>query len=210
MIKMASALIHLAVAKTLEQYLNIENKRDYYLGSIAPDISKQIGENKQRSHFLINTRDDIPNMELFTQKYPNFKNNSFDLGYYIHLYTDRLWFSRFMPLVTNGNYIKLLDGTVIFSAPTEIQGLIYQDYTNLNVQLLDEYKMDLSLFYEDFIKPKTTITEIPVDKLNLLLDKMGIIIENSKEEKPYSFDLYLILDFIDKTSQEILKHLEQH
>ena len=206
---MASAIIHLAVAKTLEQYLKIENKRDYYLGSIAPDISKQIGENKQRSHFLINTRDDIPNMELFTSKYPNFKDNSFDLGYYIHLYTDRLWFSRFMPLVTNGNYIKLLDGTVIFSAPTEIQGLIYQDYTNLNVQLLDEYKMDLSLFYEDFIKPKTTITEIPVDKLNLLLDKMGIIIENSKEEKPYSFDLYLVLDFIDKTSQEILKNLEE-
>ena len=42
---MASAIIHLAVAKTLEKYLDIENKKDYYLGSIAPDISKQIGEN---------------------------------------------------------------------------------------------------------------------------------------------------------------------
>ena len=49
---MASAMIHLAVAKTLEQYLDIKNPRDYYLGSIAPDISKQLGENKQRSHFL--------------------------------------------------------------------------------------------------------------------------------------------------------------
>ncbi len=205
---MASAIIHLAVAKTLEQYLPIKNKRDYYLGSIAPDISKQIGENKQRSHFLINTRDDIPNMELFKEKYPNFKDNSFDLGYYIHLYTDRLWFSHFLPLITNGNYIKLLDGTVIFSAPTEMQSLLYQDYTNLNVQLLDEYKLDLSLFYEDFIKPETSIDEIPVDKLNLLLDKMGIIIENSKEEKPFAFDLYLVLDFIDKTSQEILESLK--
>lgn len=204
---MASAIIHLAVAKTLEQYLPIENTRDYYLGSIAPDISKQIGENKQRSHFLFNTRDDIPNLELFTNKYPNFKNNSFDLGYYIHLYTDRLWFSHFLPQIVNGNYIKLLDGTVIFSAPTGMQGLIYQDYTNLNVQLLDEYKMDLSLFYEDFIKPNTTIDEIPIDKLDLLIDKMGIIIENSKEEKPYSFDLYLVLDFIDKTCQEILENL---
>lgn len=204
---MASAIIHLAVAKTLEQYLPIENTRDYYLGSIAPDISKQIGENKQRSHFLFNTRDDIPNLELFTNKYPNFKNNSFDLGYYIHLYTDRLWFSHFLPQIVNGNYIKLLDGTVIFSAPTGMQGLIYQDYTNLNVQLLDEYKMDLSLFYEDFIKPNTTIDEIPIDKLDLLIDKMGIIIENSKEEKPYSFDLYLVLDFIDKTYQEILENL---
>lgn len=204
---MASAIIHLAVAKTLEQYLPIENTRDYYLGSIAPDISKQIGENKQRSHFLFNTRDDIPNLELFTNKYPNFKNNSFDLGYYIHLYTDRLWFSHFLPQIVNGNYIKLLDGTVIFSAPTGMQGLIYQDYTNLNVQLLDEYKMDLSLFYKDFIKPNTTIDEIPIDKLDLLIDKMGIIIENSKEEKPYSFDLYLVLDFIDKTYQEILENL---
>lgn len=204
---MASAIIHLAVAKTLEQYLPIENTRDYYLGSIAPDISKQIGENKQRSHFLFNTRDDIPNLELFTNKYPNFKNNSFDLGYYIHLYTDRLWFSHFLPQIVNGNYIKLLDGTVIFSAPVGMQGLIYQDYTNLNVQLLDEYKMDLSLFYEDFIKPNTTIDEIPIDKLDLLIDKMGIIIENSKEEKPYSFDLYLVLDFIDKTCQEILENL---
>lgn len=204
---MASAIIHLAVAKTLEQYLPIENTRDYYLGSIAPDISKQIGENKQRSHFLFNTRDDIPNLELFTNKYPNFKNNSFDLGYYIHLYTDRLWFSHFLPQIVNGNYIKLLDGTVIFSAPTGMQGLIYQDYTNLNIQLLDEYKMDLSLFYEDFIKPNTTIDEIPIDKLDLLIDKMGIIIENSKEEKPYSFDLYLVLDFIDKTCQEILENL---
>ena len=46
-----------------------------------------------------------------------------------------------------------------------------------------------------------------VDKLDLLIDKMGIIIENSKEEKPYSFDLYLVLDFIDKTCQEILENL---
>ena len=129
------------------------------------------------------------------------------VGYYIHLYTDRLWFSHFLPQIVNGNYIKLLDGTVIFSAPVGMQGLIYQDYTNLNVQLLDEYKMDLSLFYEDFIKPNTTIDEIPIDKLDLLIDKMGIIIENSKEEKPYSFDLYLVLDFIDKTCQEILENL---
>lgn len=205
---MASAIIHLAVAKTLEKYFNIENPRDYYLGSIAPDISKQIGENKQKSHFLINSRDDIPNIELFINKYPNFKNNSFDLGYFIHLYTDKVWFSRFISQIYSGNYIKLLDGTVITTTPEELQNIIYQDYTNLNIKLLDEYKMDLSLFYEDFIKPNTTLDEIPTDKLNILIDKMGLIIENSKEEKPYTFDTFLILDFIDKVSQEILEILK--
>lgn len=205
---MASAIIHLAVAKTLEQYLNIENPRDYYLGSIAPDISKQIGENKQESHFLINARDDIPNIELFINKYPNFKDNSFNLGYFIHLYTDKVWFSRFISQICAGNYIKLLDGTVINTTPEEMQKIVYQDYTNLNVKLLDEYKMDLSLFYEDFIKPDTELDEIPTDKLNILIDKMGLIIENSKEEKPYTFDTFLVLDFIDKVSQEILNILK--
>ena len=206
---MASAIIHLAVAKTLEQYLNIENPRDYYLGSIAPDIAKQIGESKQRSHFLINSRDDIPNIELFTSKYPNFKENSFDLGYFIHLYTDKIWFSRFTSQIYSGNYIKLLDGTVITSSPEEIMKIVYQDYTNLNIQLLDEYKMDLSLFYEEFIVPNTSIEEIPKDKLNILIDKMGLIIENSKEEKPYTFDIFLVLQFIDEASQEILNILNK-
>lgn len=206
---MASAIIHLAVAKTLEQYLKIENPRDYYLGSIAPDIAKQIGESKQRSHFLINSRDDIPNIELFTSKYPNFKENSFDLGYFIHLYTDKIWFSRFTSQIYSGNYIKLLDGTVITSSPEEIMKIVYQDYTNLNIQLLDEYKMDLSLFYEEFIVPNTSIEEIPKDKLNILIDKMGLIIENSKEEKPYTFDIFLVLQFIDEASQEILNILNK-
>lgn len=206
---MASALIHLAVAKTLDNFLNIENKKDYYLGAIAPDISKQIGQSKRLSHFLENTKEDIPNMDLFISKYPNFKNNAFDLGYYIHLYTDKVWFTDFLPKITVGDQIKLLDGTIIFSAPTEIQSLIYKDYTNLNTQLLDEYKMDLSLFYEDFIIPTTSINEIPIDKLNILIDQMGIIIENSKEEKPFSFDLYLVLDFIDKVSQELLQELKK-
>lgn len=207
---MASAIIHLAVAKKLEKCLNIKNTKDYYLGSIAPDISKQIGENKQQSHFLINARDDIPNIELFISKYPHFKENSFDLGYFIHLYTDKIWFSKFMSKIVAGNYLKLLDGTIINSTPEEIRELIYQDYTNLNVQLLDEYKMDLSLFYEEFIPPKTTIDEIPTNKLNILIDKMGIIIENSKEEKAYTFDTFLVLQFIDETSQKILDILKKY
>lgn len=207
---MASAIIHLAVAKTLEKYLSIENPKDYYLGTIAPDISKQIGESKNKSHFLINTPDDIPNIETFTKKYPNFKYNSFDLGYFIHLYTDKVWFSKFMPNIVAGNYLKLLDGTIIKTTPEEMQEVIYQDYTNLNIQLLDEYNMDLSLFYEEIFPPKTTITEIPTDKLNILIDKMGIIIKNSKELKPYTFDAYLVLEFIDNVSQKLLEVLKTY
>ena len=63
---MASSVIHLAIAKELEKYFNIKNKYDYYLGSIAPDLSKQIGRTKKESHFLFDTREGVPNITTFT------------------------------------------------------------------------------------------------------------------------------------------------
>ena len=34
--------------------LNLKRKNDFYLGVIAPDLSKQIGKPREISHFLIN------------------------------------------------------------------------------------------------------------------------------------------------------------
>ena len=207
---MASAIIHLAVAKVLEPYLNITNKYDYYLGSIAPDIAKQIGKTKQESHFLYNEREDVPNIKMFTNKYQEFYKNSFNLGYYIHLYTDKIWFDKFLRSLVESNSIKLIDGTIIHCDEEEIKDIIYKDYTNLNIKVIEEYDMDLSLFYEEFKIPETNITEIPINKLNILIDKMGIIIENSKKDKNYIFDIYLIKNFIEDTKNKILKELKDY
>ena len=187
---MASALIHLAVAKKLTENINIKNRKDYYLGSIAPDLSKQIGLNKMSSHFLIHTKEDVPNTEMFINKYPNFMNNEFELGYFIHLYTDKLWFDGFLNNFICNNSIKLLDGTIIETTKEEMQNMIYSDYTNMNIQLIDKYDMDLSLFYEEFQEPKTEINEIPTNNLDILINKMGILISNSQEEKAYTIDIY--------------------
>ena len=43
---MASAIIHLCVAKEINKYLKMDENY-LLLGSIAPDISKQIGETKE-------------------------------------------------------------------------------------------------------------------------------------------------------------------
>ena len=70
---MASTVIHLAIAKKLREQLDISNEKDFYLGAIAPDISKQIGESKEESHFLINSPNETPNINLFIKRYPTFK-----------------------------------------------------------------------------------------------------------------------------------------
>ena len=207
---MASVIIHMAIAKELENKLDIENKKDYYLGSIAPDIAKQIGMNKNISHFSKNMKDNIPNINLFIKRYPTFKYNPFDLGYFIHLYADKIWQESVINKILNENSIKLLDGTIITTTKEEITNLIYSDYTDLNRKVIEEYNLDLSLFYEEFQIPDTTINEIPIDKLDILINKMGIIIENTKENKAYSFDIDIIKEFIDKVSDEIIEELKKY
>lgn len=207
---MASAVIHLAVAKELEKNLNIKYKKDYYLGAIAPDLAKQIGETKDKSHFIINSPQDIPNINLFVNKYKKFKKNDFELGYFIHLYTDKLWYEDFIPNIESNNSIKLLDGTIMQTTPDQITHMIYSDYTNINIDLIENHNLDLSLFYEEFKKPKTKIDEIPIDKLNILINKMGIIIENSKRERTYTFDTYVVEKFINNTIIKIKEELKKY
>lgn len=204
---MASTIIHIAVAKKILEKYPTKNKRDYYLGSFAPDISKQIGESKIKSHFFINSSPNIPNIDLFIQKYPKFRETSFDLGYFVHLYTDKLWMEYFMPQLSCNNSIKLLDGTIIQTSDEEATQMLYSDYTNVNIKIIEEYDLDLSIFYEDFVIPETNIDDIPVEKLDILINKMGILIENSKEEKQYTFDLFMVNDFIQYATKEILEVL---
>lgn len=207
---MASSLIHIAIAKKVQEKVDVDNEKDYYLGSIAPDIAKQIGLPRSESHFIINSRNGIPNIKLFTKRYPTFKYNSFNLGYFTHLYADKLWEEKVMSKIISNNSIKLLDGTIMNTTEKEMMEMVYSDYTNLNRSIIDKYNLDLSLFYEEFQKPDTYLKEIPVEKLDILLNKMSIIIENSNEEKAYTFDLYEVENFIEETTKVILKELEKY
>ena len=209
---MASSIIHLAIAKQVKEKgkLKIDNEKDYYLGAIAPDIAKQIGTSRNESHFIFNTREDIPNLKLFTKRYPTFKYNSFTLGYFTHLYSDKEWYANIYNSIVSNSSIKLLDGTIISTTDEEIRNMIYSDYTNLNIEIIDEYNLDLSLFYEDFKVPDTSLIEIPVEKLDILINKMGIIIENTKVETAYTFDISLVKEFIDKVSDQIIKEIEKY
>ena len=206
---MASAIIHIAIAKELLKDYSVDNEKDYFLGSIAPDIAKQIGMPRSKSHFETDKKD-YPNIELFKNRYPLFQYNSFEFGYYIHLMSDKIWFEKFLPNIVENSSIKLLDGTILKLDEEQINDMIYSDYTNINISVIEEYNLDLSLFYEEFTPPKTNIKEIPVDKLDMLINKMGIIIENSKKEKSYIFDMLSLNNYIKDTVETIKKDLNEY
>src|SRR5699024_9539631 len=104
-------------------------------------------------------------------------------GYYIHLFTDYLWYKYFFNAISNfEDSIKLLNGDKLKCSKDELRKLIYNDYSNLNILIIDEYNLDLALFYEKLEIPKLDFKEIALDKLQILVDQMGIIIENSKQD----------------------------
>ena len=208
---MASAIIHLAVANELNKVLNREYK-PYMIGSIAPDIWKQVGEpSKVKSHFKDYEDAEVPNLDRFLDKYRDKLDDDFVLGYYIHLLTDYYWFKYFIPSIYNEDksIMKRLDGTKIYLTDDEAGELIYNDYTNLNVQVIDEYNLRLDLFYEELPEINHIIDEIPMDKLDVLMEKMGLIIENSTYDKEYVFDIEYIRNFMEMCKSGITDNLKE-
>lgn len=183
---MASAIIHIAVGKKIGDLLG-KTSKEFLLGTIAPDISKVVGGNRNLSHFIDYESSKVPNINRFLAKYKDSIDKDFEFGYLIHLYTDKYWSERFLANLKLDDKIKLLDGTIIAYPIEKIVDLIYNDYSNINVSTIEDHNLDLSIFYESCDYPKTVIEEIP-QNLDSLIKEMGIIIENSKRGKTYLFD----------------------
>jgi len=86
---MPAAAIHLCIAKKLLKD-NID-KELFYIGNIAPDSWRNSNSNKQESHFEIDGKINYMN---FYNKYKNYLDNPYVLGYFIHLITDKYWYSN--------------------------------------------------------------------------------------------------------------------
>lgn len=202
---MASAIMHICVAKKVNEYLNMDEKM-LYLDTIAPDISKQIGESKNKSHFLKD--EDIPDVNMFYNKYKDYLNNPFEMGYYIHLLTDYYWFKEFIPKRIKNIKLKM-NNEELKLKPGDIGKIIYSDYTNLNINLIDHYDLTLKLFYEELEYPRTRINEIPINKLKVMVDQMGLIVKNSTGNKTIMMEPDDIYAFLDETSEIIIETIKE-
>ena len=204
---MASSMIHIAVANEVNKKLN-RDKYKLLIGTISPDISKLVGESKTISHFQ-DSNDNIPNLEKFLDKYKNDLNDDFVLGYYIHLVVDYLWFKYFLTEIEENNMITKLDGTEVKCNGNMFAQYVYNDYTNLNTRLIDEYELDLKIFYNEVPEFKNIIEEIPMDKINLIVDKAGEIVENTKIRKDFVFNIDNIKKFIETSTELTLSKLKE-
>ena len=205
---MASSIIHVAVANELNKKLNVD-RNQLLIGSIAPDISKQIGETKNMSHFL-DYGNSIPNLERFLLKYEDRLNDPFVLGYYIHLITDYFWFKYFIPEVYDENFVMTkLDGTTVKCTGQMFQLYIYNDYTNMNAKLIEKYDLNIDFLYDCIPDIADIIEEIPIERIHVIIDKIREIVETSKVRKDFIFDMANIEKFIQTSVDLISADLER-
>lgn len=205
---MASAIIHMVVANEINKKINRDSDK-LLIGSIAPDISKFLGQTKIKSHFLSDENNDIPNIKAFLKKYINNLDDDFVLGYFIHLYTDYFWFKYFIPEIYRKNFITKLDGTVVKCSGNMQEMYIYNDYTNLNTKLLDSYNLKLDIFNNSTPVFANIIDEIPMEKIDVIINQVLLIIENSKTNKDLVFNFENIENFIKMTVELILSKLKE-
>lgn len=192
---MAASIIHLAVANEINKTLKHDNSK-ILIGSIAPDISKYIGESKLNSHFLDNLENDEPNILKFLDKYRKYLDDDFVMGYFIHLYTDYLWFKYFITEIYIDNVITKLDGSKV-KCNGNMNGIyIYNDYTNLNYELPVIYNMDINNIFKSIPKLENIIEEIPMEKIKIIIDKTLVIVNKTKTNKTLVFNTENIEKFI--------------
>lgn len=204
---MASAIMHLAIAKKVNEQLNL-NERELFLGSLAPDLNKMVRRSKARAHFYKRGTSDI-DLDKFVDKYGRSMSKPFEMGYYLHLYADKLWDEHLFTDIFDDDCIKLLNGTTLKLDAEERKKIVYNDFTNLNVNIIDKYGIDLSLFYMELKFPKSKIDEVPVKKLNLIVDKMGTFIKNSKKQKTVVLDCKNVYKYIDDSAKIIINDLKE-
>lgn len=200
---MASAIIHISVANEINKKLKMNNDL-LLIGSIAPDLAKLIGQTKDKGHFLFGDKG-TPHIDKFLLKYRI--DNPFNMGYYIHLYTDLYWFRDLLPKHYKNKKLVFKNGKELDIPFEKRLEAIYKDYTSLNNILIKKYNIDTSFLNKEY-KIDTEISELDFTKLNLLTKETNKLINESVTYPLEIFDELEIIEFINSCVENILKEVE--
>lgn len=181
---MPSIASHLAIAFKVAKKLKIKND-DYILGNMLPDILK--GDN---THFKINgTFYEIPDIRYFIQN--NKYNSNIFLGYLTHLLLDKHFLEEYVP-----SNIKNFNKIDLFSPK-----MIYNDYTNINVLLVNKYHINLRRVNK--ILKSNIPFELDKEKYNVNLTSINV----AKSDIVNYIDLNSFYSFIDTMVDKIAKEI---
>ena len=179
---MASFVIHLAIAK---EYLiknnNNENIEEFKEGSIAPDLAND----KSISHYGFRSAN--PNLYDYLKK--NNVKNSYDRGYFMHLFTDLLFYHYFI-------HIDELKSKL---GPITWKKFLYNDYDIVNSKVIAKYKLDVPEKIKDKMSSKEGKMELfTLSSLYEFIDRISDIDLDKVIKKVMENETTDIIDYFIK------------
>jgi hypothetical protein len=177
---------HIVIANELESFIKPENKKEYYLGAVAPDV-RYLKENmpRKQTHF---SYEKILN---YLVQYPDLKD--FLNGYLIHCLTDKLSIKKIIG--------KRFPFILLKSRITKSNSAIILEF--LNIWISKPFDETISQQNNPVLK-EIGIDNKDVDKFTLEINKY---IKSRSTE--YSFQLYQNLGFTQDRRIEKYKKLHE-
>ena len=122
--------IHLAIGEKFAEKNNIQDKKAFIEGLIKPDLIE-----KGESHYLDENKN--PNLDEFLRN--SSLNSDYNKGYFLHLLTDYLFYTKFLK---------------------EFFEEIYNDYNKLNRFLITKYNISVPSEIQSMIEFEEGATKI--------------------------------------------------
>lgn len=158
---MPGFILHITTAKMLFHKYHINIDPDAFaVGNLIPDSVSD----KTFSHFRHPDRNKklivYPDLELFLKKYSHLMHDSSCLGYYFHLYIDRIYAIEYFPQIVtfyDSNGHEASDRADITHAYIKRTGeyvpiqtffsdeYYYGDFTKLNTYLMNRFQLSINL-----------------------------------------------------------------
>jgi hypothetical protein len=186
---MGSRVMHYCISSLLSEALGIENKSEFMLGGIAPDIHGLMGVPKGVTHFKDKDASGrgFINYERFYDTYKPVIDEPFYLGYLCHLISDVVWLEI---------YFKKLEHVPTEQRNAKLQ-VAYLDFERLNGRIIKKY----SLMLHSHVIPTVNIEGYNTSYLPALLDCM---------QKDFSMDEDLMnepLELFNNDNNEIIEYI---
>jgi len=186
---MSSYIMHLCISNIIKEKYNLSNKFIY--GSIFPDLLKELGEERSKTHFTAQVEDKygikyLPQIEVAENELKDKLEYETYLGYMAHLIEDYIWFDKYIPMYTK----KINEKQVIYHKDNTLHSIeeyrkdIYSDYRFYAKYIIDKYNLNLNKTINDIncllndneskIFMKNISVDVNVSNEAILIDKQSV------------------------------------
>lgn len=177
--------IHLCVAKSVAEKLNINKSMEYYVGVVSADSWRNSCSTKVGTHFLDSIDSVDYHYDVFFKKYYSYIDNEFVLGYLIHLITDKYWYCN--DFVTSNIYEDEYDAL-----------------KRLCSNLVKHYNIPKLFLPDNLFNP---LSELDSCGIKYTIDYLNNV--NYVSGNCYRFDINEVIDCIEKTSLFIVNEISR-